>query len=113
MNHDAQQNAPPTVPTTNEIIPPSEARQRLSEAIIARLGPQWEDDWEVVSDTDYHARLTRGGTNLDFYVDLLGAVTVEEKALNAGQDMGNLIWLMLLTLAALTALLVARLSGYI
>ena len=80
-------------PSEIDPIDPEEARQRLDAA----LAPYLEDGWEIRSEHDYMARLTRGGHNLDFYVDLLGEVRVEDKALTPGQDSGRLVaWLFLL-----------------
>jgi len=74
-------------------IPPEEARQRLQAA----LEPYLADGWAVVAEHDYMARLTLGGRNLDFYVDLLGNVEMEEKSLSIGQSSGQLVaWLLLL-----------------
>lgn len=96
------------------IIPPEQARAILEAAIRERLGDDWQDDedgWAVVSSHDYMARLTKGRVNLDFYVDLLGNVTVEQKPISPGQDIGRLFaWLMLL-LSLGIAFLLARIAG--
>ena len=101
---------------TDEIqpIPGEEARSILEQAIRDRLGEDWDDDdngWAVVTSHDYMARLNRGRVNIDFHVDLLGNVTVEEKMVNAGQDTGRLFAWMFLLLALGIALLVARIIG--
>ncbi|RMF77811.1 MAG: hypothetical protein D6737_16565 [Chloroflexi bacterium] len=104
------------MPDELEPIPGDEARVILREAIRERLGDDWqqvEDGWEVVSQTDYRARLTKGGTNLDFYVDLVGEVTVEEKPVSPGQDVGRLIAWMLLLLALTITFLFARAVGWL
>ena len=101
---------------TDEIqpIPGDEARAILEQAIRDRLGEHWDDEdsgWAVVVSHDYMARLNRGRVNVDFYVDLLGNVTVEEKTVNAGQDTGRLFAWMFLLLMLGIALLVARIIG--
>ena len=103
---------------TDEIqpIPGEEARAILEQAIRDRLGEGWDDDdsgWAVVASHDYMARLNRGRVNLDFYVDLLGDVTVEEKMVNAGQDTGRLFAWMFLLLSLGIALLIARIIGFL
>jgi hypothetical protein len=101
---------------TDEIqpIPPEQARALLEAAIREQLGDDWQDDedgWTRVTGHDYMARLTRGRTNMDFYVDLLGNVTVEVRAIGPAQDSGRLIaWMFLLLSLAITFLL-ARITG--
>lgn len=99
-----------------QIISPEQARALLETAIEQRLGAGWQDEengWAVVTSHDYMARLNKGRTNLDFYVDLTGSVTVEEKEINPGQDTGRLFaWLMLL-LSLGIAFLLARVAGLI
>lgn len=105
-----------TRPGELEPIPAEEARARLDAAIRARLGDDWADDesgWTRVTGHDYMARLTRGRVNLDFYVDLLGNVTVEQKEINPVQDSGRLIAWMLLLLSLGIALLLARAVGWL
>ncbi len=97
-------------------ITPEDARQALESAIVERLGESWEDDengWLVVQKTDYLARLTKDRHNLDFYVDLLGEVTVEEKEINLVQSSGRLIAWALLLLSLFIAFLIARIAGFI
>lgn len=99
-----------------EPIPPEEARAILDAAIRTRLGADWEHEeggWVRVTGHDYMARLTRGRTNLDFYVDLLGNVTVEEKELNAAQYTGRILAWLLLGLSLVIALLIARIAGFL
>lgn len=103
---------------TDEIqpIPAEQARAILEAAIRERLGDNWQDDedgWALVSGHDYMARLTKGRTNLDFYVDLLGNVTVEEKAITLPQDSGRLIAWIFLMLSLGIAYLVARIAGLV
>ncbi len=103
-----------TPPGEIEVLSGEQARALLDAAIRARLGANWDDEetgWVLVTGHDYMARLTRGRTNLDFYVDLLGNVTVEEKAINPGQAYGRLLaWLLVLGSIGV-AFLVARLTG--
>ena len=99
-----------------QIIPPEEARAILETAIRERLGDDWQDEesgWSVISSHDYMARLNRGRTNLDFYVDLVGQVTVEQKEINPGQDTGRLFAWLLLLLSLVIALLLARIAGFL
>jgi hypothetical protein len=101
---------------TDEIEPisPEQARKTLDDAILERLGENWEDEgWVMVSGNDFMARLTRGRTNLDFYVDLLGSVSVEEKEVNAAQDFGRQIAWIFLIASLVIALLLARIAGYL
>lgn len=97
-----------------EPIAPEQARQILEAAVRERLGDNWQDEdsgWAVVTSHAYMARLTRGRTNIDFYVDLLGAVTVEVKEISPVQDSGRLIAWLLLLLSLAIAFLVARIAG--
>jgi hypothetical protein len=101
---------------TDEIEPisPEQARKVLDEAILQKLGAQWEDEgWVLVSGNDFMARLTRGRANVDFYVDLLGDVKVEEKEINAAQDFGRQIAWIFLIASIVIALLLARIAGYL
>ncbi|MDX1991677.1 MAG: hypothetical protein SF029_04785 [bacterium] len=103
---------------TNDVqtISAEEARALLAQAIRDKLGDNWDDEqdgWIKVSGHDYMVRLTRGRRNIDFYVDLLGNVTIEEKELNPAQDNGRQIaWLLLLG-SVLVALALARVAGYL
>ncbi len=103
---------------TQEIqpIPGEQARAILEQAIRDRLGPDWDSEdsgWAVVSSHDYMARLNKGRVNMDFYVDLLGNVTVEEKAVNPGQDIGRLFAWMFLMLSLGAAFLLAKIIGWL
>lgn len=99
-----------------EPISPEQAREILQQSIRERLGERWDDEetgWAFVSGHDYMTRLTRGRVNLDFYVDLLGKVTIEEKDITPSQEQGRLTaWLLLLG-SMIVALIVARLTGAI
>jgi hypothetical protein len=95
-------------------ISPDEARNLLEAAIREQLGDNWENEefgWVRVTGHDYMARLTRRGKNLDFYVDLLGNVTIEEKPISEAQSSGRLIAWVLLLLSIGIALLIARIVG--
>ena len=97
-------------------IPPQEARQILENAVRERLGDDWDDErdgWIVISRQDYMMRLTRGRTNMDFYVDLLGKVIIEEKPALAGEDAGRLVAWVFLLASLFIAVLIARIAGYI
>lgn len=101
---------------TNEIEPisPEEARAHIDAAIVARLGPDWQDEdggWAIVDDSAYWVRLNRGVTNLDFQCDLLGEVTVTEKAINPLQASGRLIAWMVLGASLFVALMLAQIAG--
>lgn len=91
---------PPQPPSEIEPIAPEQARALLDAAIAARCGADWQDEdsgWLLVTGHDYMARLTRGGRNVDFYVDLLGVVTTDERETNDAQRSGRiLVWVLLL-----------------
>jgi hypothetical protein len=97
-----------------EPIPPEEARVILDKAIVERLGSDWDneaDGWVLIAGNDFMARLTRGRTNIDFYVDLLGEVRIEEKPINPVQESGRLLAWIFLSLSLAIALLIARIAG--
>ena len=103
-------------PTPPEPISPEEARLALDRAMAERLGPDWQDEgsgWLLVTGNDYMARVTRGSMNLDFMVDLLGNVTIEEKPLSPAQTSGRLIAWTLLLLALGIVYLIARALGWL
>ncbi len=89
-------------------ISPEEARRRLETA----LEPYLAEGWAVVAEHDYMARLTLGGRNLDFYVDLLGNVEMEEKSLSIGQSSGQLVAWLLLLVTFLVVLAIASALGW-
>lgn len=102
------------MPDEIQPIPADEARAILDAAMRERLGDDWEDDedgWVLVTGHDYMARVTRGRTNLDFYVDLLGNVTVEQKEITLPQDSGRIIAWLFLILSLGIAYLLARIAG--
>jgi hypothetical protein len=99
-----------------EPIPADEARVLLERAIADRLGDDWQDEasgWVRVTGHDYMARLTRGRVNVDFYVDLLGAVTVETSEVNPAQDSGRLVVFVLLLVSIGIAVMIARVAGWL
>jgi len=102
--------------TDVEPISAEEARALLDAAIRERLGEDWQDEhegWSVITRHDYMARLNKDRSNLDFYIDLLGNITVEEKEINPGQDTGRFQVLFFFGGSFLVALLIARLAGYL
>lgn len=99
-----------------EPIAPEDAENILDAAIRERLGEHWDDEhegWSVITRHAYMARLNRGRRNVDFYVDLLGNVTVEEKEINPGQDNGRLIVWLVLGGSLLIAFILARIAGFL
>jgi hypothetical protein len=104
----------PTPPNPPEPIPSELARDILYRAIRERLGEDWDDPetgWTMVTGHDFMARLTRNAHNIDFYVDLLGEVRIEESRGNAALATGRLLLWMLLALSIVIALLIVRISG--
>jgi hypothetical protein len=98
-----------------EPIAPEEARAILDEAMRERLGDDWQDEgsgWQLVTGHDYMARVTRGSRNVDFYVDLLGEVTIEENEISPAQASGRLIAWVLLLVSLGVAYLLARAVGW-
>ncbi|HYO87304.1 MAG TPA: hypothetical protein VER79_01580 [Candidatus Limnocylindrales bacterium] len=106
----------PSAAPVPEPIAPAEARIALDRAMAERLGPDWQEEgsgWLLVTGNDYMARVTRGRVNIDFLVDLLGQVTVEEKPLSPTQSSGRLIAWTLLLLALGIVYLFARAVGWV
>jgi len=92
-----------------------EARERLHAAIVQRLGETWDDPetgWAVISRHDFMARLTNGKRVIDFYVDLLGEVRVEDKAPST-EDRGRIIAGILIALSLMAAIALARAMGFL
>jgi hypothetical protein len=99
-----------------EPIPPEQAREILERAMAQRLGADWRDEdsgWQIVTGHDYMARVTRGRKNVDFYVDLLGEVTVTEGEINPAQDSGRLLAWTFIGLSLAIAFLVAHSVGWL
>lgn len=97
-----------------EPISPDHARDILEAAIRARLGDRWEDEdsgWTRVTGHDYMARVSRRRVNLDFYVDLLGHVTVEESESSPAADAGRLFLWIMLGLSIVIAFLIVRIAA--
>lgn len=94
-----------------EPIPPEQAREILEAAIRERLGDEWDDEqtgWVRVSGHDYMARLARGRVAVDFYVDLLGQVTVETSTHNTPGDNLRLVMIILIILSLVIAFMIVR-----
>lgn len=103
---------------TDEIepIPAEQARAILDAAMSEKLGADWQDEdsgWLLVTGHDYMARVTRGRVNVDFYVDLLGNVTIEQKEINLAQSSGRMLAWTLLLLSLGIAYLMARIVGWL
>lgn len=101
---------------SDEMISPEQARQLLDRAMRETLGDDWQDEdsgWQMITGHDYMARVTRGRVNVDFYVDLLGQVTIEKKMINAAQSSGRLLAWTLLLLSLGIAYLMARAVGWL
>ncbi len=94
-----------------EPIPAQRAQEILDAAIRERLGDNWDDEetgWTKVTGHNYMARLTRGRVSLDFYVDLLGNVTVEQGSSAPALETGRLLLIMLLGLSVVIAILIVK-----
>ncbi len=105
-----------SAPEPVEPINAEQARSLLYQAIRDRLGEHWDDEetgWRLVTGHDYMARLTRGRRNIDFYVDLLGSVTVEEKPISPAQEQGRFNAWLLLIASLLLAFVIAYLAGFV
>ncbi|MFW5748514.1 MAG: hypothetical protein ACOCYT_02745 [Chloroflexota bacterium] len=103
-------------PPQPQPIAPEEARQRLDTAMRERLGADWEDEhtgWTLVSGHDYMARVTDGRRTVDFYVDLLGEVTIQEQQNVLGAETGRLTAWMVLGASIVVALVIARVAGFL
>lgn len=103
-------------PEPIEPIPPHEARAILEQALRERLGDDWRDEdsgWQWITGHDYMTRVTRGRINVDFYVDLLGNVTVTESPISPAQDSGRSLAWVLLGLSLAIAFLLARIVGWL
>ncbi|HRF94055.1 MAG TPA: hypothetical protein PLZ51_02620 [Aggregatilineales bacterium] len=96
-----------------QIISPEQARNALDEAIRQKLGDNWEETWELVSGHDFMSRLTDGEQNIDFYVDLLGKVTIEEKGQDVAHNSGRLIAWLVLGVSLFVAYAIARIAGIV
>jgi hypothetical protein len=104
-----------TPPSPITPISGDDARALLAQAILDRLGSTWDDPetgWSVISRTDFAARLTNGRRVLDFYVDLLGEVSVTEKPVTT-EDRGRIIAWLLLVIMMMAAVFLARAVGFL
>jgi hypothetical protein len=100
----------------SEPISAEEARAILQNAIIERLGEDWDDEhigWTQVSGHDYMARLTNGRQTIDFYVDLVGEVTVQERDDIPNTDTGRVTAWIVLGTSLFIAFMIARFGGFI
>lgn len=93
------------------IITPEEARIALNDAIRQKLGEAWSDTWDIVSGHDFMMRLTDGTQNMDFYVDLLGQVTIEEKPAEIDRHSGRVSAWLVLGASLFLAYVIARFAG--
>jgi hypothetical protein len=97
-----------------EPISPEQARDILEAAIRQRLGDDWQDEdsgWVRVTGHDYMARVTKGRITLDFYVDLLGNVTVERVSSNTAESVRLILWILLALSVVIAFLIVRIVSG--
>ena len=101
------------MPDEPQIISPEQARNALDEAIRQKLGDNWQETWELVSGHDFMSRLTDGEQNIDFYVDLLGKVTIEEKGQDVAHNSGRLIAWLVLGVSLFVAYAIARIAGIV
>ncbi|MDX2074959.1 MAG: hypothetical protein SFZ02_00890 [bacterium] len=101
------------MPDEPQIISPEEARNALDEAIRQKLGDNWQETWELVSGHDFMSRLTDGKQNIDFYVDLLGQVTIEEKGQDIAHNSGRLVAWLVLGVSLFLAYAIARIAGIV
>ncbi len=101
------------MPEEPPIISPEQARRALDDAIRQKLGDTWQDTWEMVSGHDFMTRLTDGEQNIDFYVDLLGNVTIEEKGQDVAHNSGRLAAWLVLGASLFLAYMIARIAGIV
>lgn len=99
-----------------EPIEPEQARIILDQAMDDLLGENWRDDnsgWALITGHDYMARVTKGRRNIDFYVDLLGEVTIEEREISSAQSTGRTLFWILLFLSLAIAYSFLRAIGWL
>lgn len=101
------------MPEEPAIISPQQARQSLDDAIRRKLGEDWREHWDIISGHDFMCRLTNGDQNIDFYVDLLGNVTIEEKGQDVTHNAGRIAAWLVLGVSLLLAYTIARIAGVI
>lgn len=97
-----------------EPISPEQARDILEAAIRQRLGDDWQDEdsgWVRVTGHDYMARVSKGRITLDFYVDLLGNVTVERVSSHTAESVRLILWILLALSVVIAFLIVRIVSG--
>lgn len=91
-----------------------DARRLLDDAIRQQLGPAWDDPetgWSVISRHDFMARLTNGKRVIDFYVDLLGDVRVEEKSVTT-EDRGRMAAWVIAALILMASVYIAQTTDF-
>lgn len=108
-------NQPPDHPPPS-VLPAEEAKAILAEAVAQQLGDTWDapnSGWTVVTSHAYMARLNKGRTNIDFYVDhFSGEVTVQVRQADQ-QSTGRIFAWMFIGLCFVIALMLARALGYL
>lgn len=95
-------------------ISSDQARELLYSAVRERLGEDWDDEqegWSVITGHDYMLRLNKGRKNVDFYVDLLGNVTIEEDEITGAQENGRLYAVLFIGGSLFIAFVIARIAG--
>ncbi len=98
------------------LITPEEAKARLDEAIRQHLGEDWDDPlhgWTVVSGHNFMTRLTNGKRTVDFYVDLVGEINIEDKPAITTAESGRTAAWVVLGASLLVAYIIARFSGFL
>ncbi|NJL93155.1 MAG: hypothetical protein HC915_05225 [Anaerolineae bacterium] len=83
------------------------APEAAAVILAPKLAELEAEGWVVLVQTDYMARLTRGKSNLDVRVDLLGQLELEEKPLTLPQESGRIIATLFLIIFFLLALVLA------
>jgi len=87
--------------------------EAASKILQTALEPYIADGWQLLDQSAYAARLTRGMRNLDIRVDLLGQVEAHESGLTPLQNSGRLTAWVLLLASLLVALALASALGII
>jgi hypothetical protein len=96
-----------------EPIAAQDARAAIEQAIIERLGENWQEGWLLVHDNGFLVRLNKDEINLDFLADLLGNVEVTEKQANPLQLSGKFLAWMILGTSIFIAIAIAAILGII
>lgn len=90
-----------------QIIEPEQAAALLQPQIEALCA----EGWVVILQTDYDARLTRGDSNLDLHIDLLGELSITESPLTDVQKIGQIVALILVMVSFLVLLTLVSVLG--